>query len=77
MKRDYIVNVNLADNHKKVKDYMKQSDSLNRSKDLIVDDINKQENSFKQRLEEKKKSKLSSSFIMENNNNNVILNDDY
>jgi hypothetical protein len=74
MKRNIIVNVNLADNHQKVNDYMKQSDSLNRSKDLIVDEINKQENSFRQRLEEKKKSKLSSSFIMENNDSNVILN---
>ena len=72
-KQNYIVNINVAENHKKVKDCLKQTDSLNRSRDLIEDDINKQENTFKQRLEEKRKQKLSSSFIFENNSNNVLI----
>ena len=66
--QSYIVKVNLADNSKKVKACIDQTNELNRSKDFMISDINKQENSFKLRLEEKRKSKLSSSFIQEDGN---------
>jgi len=64
--------VNISENNKKVNEYIGQSDKLNRSKDLIIDDINKQENNFRLRLEERKKNKLSSSFIQEEKNRSFL-----
>ena len=60
---NYLLNFNLSENNNRVKECISQSDSLNRSKELIIVDISKQENNFKQRLDDRRKSKSPSLFI--------------
>ena len=73
-KHNYLVNVGLSETNNKVNECIKQSDSLNRSKDFIIDEISKQENNFKQRLEERRKSKSPSFINQEKNRVNSNIN---
>lgn len=71
MKTELIKNTN--NNTENVQNIIKQSDKINKIQDVIKDDLEKQQEDFKKKLDEKrKKGMLSTSDVMDHVN--VIVN---